>query len=133
MRWRIIVSLVSLAVIFFSVRYAIAQERLRSPKYLHDLYQKTNQEFFDGQLPEVVLEVRDLSKQNAEGLTYYKERDGVVIGLVIALYPYWNTSKDEAVDTMRHEACHVATWDAGEADAHGPLFQECMKRFKVAK
>ena len=28
---------------------------------------------------------------------------------VIVLDPNWNTSEDEALDTMRHEACHVAT------------------------
>ena len=123
--------MLALAVIFVGVHYAIAQERLRSRKYLCDLYQKTNREFFDGQLPEVVLEVRDLSGQNAEGLTYYEVKDGIVIGLVIALDPRWNASEGEAVDTMRHEACHVATWE--EQPAHGPLFQECMKRFEKGK
>jgi hypothetical protein len=35
---------------------------------------------------------------------------------------------------MRHEACHVATWDVMDpndvhGEVHGPPFQECMKRF----
>jgi hypothetical protein len=53
---------------------------------------------------------------------------------VIVLDPKWNTSENEALRTMRHEACHVATWDVMDpndvhGDVHGPPFQECMKRF----
>jgi hypothetical protein len=45
--------------------------------------------------------------------------------------PNWNTSDAEALRTMRHEACHVATWDVMDPDdVLGPPFQECMKRFE---
>jgi hypothetical protein len=69
----------------------------------------------------------DLSDYNAEGITYQKKEDR----FVIVLDPNWNTSEDEALDTMRHEACHVATWE--ESEVHGPRFQECMKRFEKEK
>src|SRR5579885_2553614 len=55
----------------------------------------------------------------------YKENEE---RFVIVLDPKWNTSDDEALGTMRHESCHVATWGQ-EPDEHGSRFQECMKRF----
>jgi hypothetical protein len=55
MRWRILVSLLSLAIICFGVGYAVGRERLRAPDHLHALYQETNKEFFNGQLPDVEL------------------------------------------------------------------------------
>jgi len=82
--------------------------------------------FFNGKLPDVVLKVEDLSDKNAEGVTYKESEDT----FVIVLDPQWNTSEDEALDTMRHESCHVATW--GE-EPDGPRFQECMKRFGQRK
>jgi predicted SprT family Zn-dependent metalloprotease len=45
--------------------------------------------------------------------------------------PNWNTSDAEALRTIRHEACHVATWGVMDPnDPHDPPFQECMKGFK---
>ena len=127
MRWRILVSLLSLAVIFFGVGYAIGRERLRDPNHIHDLYRKTSKEFFDGQLRDVELKVHDLSDEKAEGITYKESEDK----FVIVLDPFWNTSEDEALDTIRHESCHVFTWDVVDPnDSHGPAFQECMKRFE---
>ena len=40
MRWRILVSLLSLAIICFGVGYAVGRERLRDPDHLHALYQE---------------------------------------------------------------------------------------------
>ncbi len=126
MRARILDSLLLLTVICFGVSYAVGRERLRHPDYLHALYQETNREFFGGQLPDAVLKVEDLSKDNAEGVTYKETEDT----FVIVLDPSLNTSKDEALATIRHESCHVATWDVMDPnDPHGPSFQECMKRF----
>lgn len=124
MRWRILVSLLSLAVICFGVRYAVGRERLRDPDHLHDLYQQINKEFYDGQLPDVELKAHSLSDEKADGITYREAEDR----FVIVLDPYWNTSEDEALSVMKHESCHVATWGQ-EPEDHGPLFQECMKRF----
>jgi len=117
--------LLSLAVICFGVRYAVGRERLRDPEYLQTLYQQTNKEFFDGQLRDVEVKAHDLSEEKAEGITYQETEDK----FVVVLDPHWNTSKEEALRTMRHESCHVATWGQ-EPEEHGPLFQECMKRFE---
>jgi SprT-like family protein len=126
MGWRILVSLLSLAIICFGVGYAVGRERLRDPDHLHALYQETNKQFFGGRLPDVELKAQDLSVENAEGITCQEAENK----FVIVLDPNWNTSEDEALHTMRHEACHVATWDVMDPnDVHGPPFQECMKRF----
>jgi hypothetical protein len=125
---RILVSLLSLAVICFGVRYAVGRESLRNPVHLHALYQQTNKEFFRDQLPDVAVKSLDLSDEKAEGVTYKETEDR----FVIVLDPKWNTSEDEALDTMRHESCHVATWGE-EPDVHGPRFQECIKRFEKGK
>jgi hypothetical protein len=126
MRWRILVSLLSSATIFFGVGYAIGRERLRDPNHLHTLYQQTNKQFFGGQLRDVELKSHDLSDEKAEGMTYQEFDDK----FVIVLDPNWNTSNTETLDTVQHEACHVATWHAVDPnDVHGPPFQECMKRF----
>jgi hypothetical protein len=79
MRWRIVVSLLSLAIICFGVGYAVGRERLRDPDHLHALYQETKKEFFDGQLPNVELKAHDLSDQNAEGITYQETENRFVI------------------------------------------------------
>ena len=127
MRWRITVSLLSLAVIFFGIRYAVGRERLRDPDHLHALYQETNKEFFGGQLRDVELKSHDLSDYEAEGITYQYSGNK----FVIVLDPNWSTSEAEALEIMRHESCHVATWDVTDPnDRHGPPFQECMKRFE---
>jgi len=108
--------------ICFGVCYAIRRERLRSPEYIHALYQETNRESSGGQLPDVVVKVEDLSEAKAEGETYKESKELFVIVPDLK----WNTSEDEALHRMRHESCHVATW--GQApDPHGPLFQERMK------
>jgi predicted SprT family Zn-dependent metalloprotease len=127
MRARILVSLLALAVICFGIRYAFGRERLRDPDHLHALYQKTNKEFFDGQLRDVELKSHDLSEEKAEGITYQETENK----FVIVLAPKWSTSEAAALDIMRHEACHVATWDVMDPNhPHGPPFQECMKRFE---
>lgn len=128
MRVRILVSLLSMAVICLGVRYAVGRERLRNSDHVHAMYQGTNREFFDGQLPDVVVKVEDLSEVRAEGETYKESKDL----FVIVLDPKWNTSEDEAMHTVWHESCHVATWGE-EPDEHGPLFQECMRRFERGK
>jgi hypothetical protein len=126
MRWRILVSLMSLAIICFGVGYAVGRERLRDPDHLHALYQQTNKEFFDSELRDVDLKSYDLTDYDAEGITYQETEDR----FAIVLDPKWNTSEDETLHTMQHEACHIATWEEGEPDPHGPKFQECMKRFE---
>ena len=63
MRWRILVSLLCLAVICFGVGYAVGRERLRDADHLHALYQETNREFFGGQPLDVGVKSHDLSAE----------------------------------------------------------------------
>ena len=53
---------------------------------------------------DVELKAQDVSDRNAEGITYQEMENR----FVIVLDPKWNTSDEEALRTMRHEACHVA-------------------------
>ena len=108
------------------IDFCSGRERLRDPDHLHALYQETNKEFFGGQLRDVEVKSHDLSDEDLAGVTYKEMKNR----FVIVLDPKWDTSEDEALHTMRHEACHVATWDVMDKnDVHGPPFQECMKRF----
>ncbi len=115
----ILISLLALAVIVFGIRYHIMRERLRHAD-LHSWYQRDNAELFGSKLPDARVEWSDLSEDNDEGKTYQLTDDS----FVILLDPKQNTSESEARDTLRHEACHVATW--GEEPKHGPKWQSCM-------
>jgi hypothetical protein len=80
MRWRILVSLLSLAIICFGVGYAVGRERLRDPDHLHALYQQTNKEFFSGQLRDVEVKSYDLTEENAEGVTFVLSANSALSG-----------------------------------------------------
>jgi len=73
-RLRIIVaiSLVSLIAICWGVRFAIAQERRRTPDFLRTKYQELNRTLFDNQLPPVQIDWADLTEENRLGKTYLK-------------------------------------------------------------
>jgi hypothetical protein len=113
------ISILAVAVIVFGIRYHLKRERLRRTD-LHAWYQRDNAELFEGKLPDARVEWSDLSKDNDAGETYQLEDDS----FVILLDRKQNTSESEARDTVKHEACHVATW--GEEPAHGPKWQACM-------
>jgi len=64
----------------------------------------------------------DLRQDDAEGETYQLTDDS----FLIILDGSQNTSERKGRDTLKHEACHVATWK--EEPVHGPKFQACMSR-----
>jgi SprT-like family len=117
----IVISLLALAVIVFGIRYHMMREHLRHAN-LHAWYQQDNAELFGNKLPDARVEWSDLSEDNDEGKTYQLTDDS----FVIVLDRNSNTSESEARDTLRHEACHVATW--GEEPVHGPRWKACMSR-----
>ena len=117
----ILISLLALAVIASGIRYAIMRERL-SRADLHAWYQQENETEFAGSLQDASVEWGDLRQDDAEGITYKYDDDS----FAIVLDRSTNTSESEARDTLRHEACHVATW--GEEPKHGPKWQACMSR-----
>ena len=128
MRLRIIVaiSLVSLIAICWGVRFAIAQERRRTPDFLRTKYQELNRTFFDNQLPPVQIDWADLTEENRLGKTYLKEDNS----LVILVDRDTNARDAELEDTVGHETCHVVTWRQ-EEDPHGRRFQACMSHIKA--
>jgi hypothetical protein len=115
----ILISLLALGVIFSGIRYHMMRERL-SHADLHSWYQQENATAFGGSLQDASVEWGDLREKNAEGITYKYEDDS----FAIVLDRNSNTSESEARDTLKHEACHVATW--GEEPKHGPKWQACM-------
>jgi hypothetical protein len=128
-RTNLAVSVLAITTIFFGVRYAVARERLRDPHYLHWIYADENKHHFGDALPDAHLRSGDLTDHDKDdtytlGVTYTLDENC----FVIVLAPKWNTTELEARRTIQHEACHVATWKK-EDDPHGPLFQDCMKRF----
>lgn len=128
MRLRIIVaiSLVSLIAICWGVRFAIAQERRRTPDFLRTKYQELNRTLFDNQLPPVQIDWADLTEENRVGKTYLKEDNS----FVILVDRDTNARGAELEDTVEHETCHVVTWRQ-EEDPHGRRFQACMSHIKA--
>ena len=117
----ILISLLALAVIASGIRYHMMRERL-SHADLHSWYQQENATEFGGQLQDASVQWGYLKEQNAEGITYKMTDDS----FAIVIDRSTNTSESEARDTLRHEACHVATWE--EEPKHGPKWQACMSR-----
>ncbi len=113
----VLVASILLAVIFFSVRYAVAHEAIRSLD-LHREYERINQRSFDGTLPDVSIGWTKLPDEFGETVS-----DDDAIRILID--PEQNTTAEELERTISHEACHVAV---GNKD-YGPEFQDCMKRF----
>ena len=115
----ILISLLALAVIVFAVRYAMMRERLRHAD-LHAWYQQENATEFGGALQDAAVQWGYLKEKNAEGITYQLTDDS----FVIVLDRSSNTSETKARETLKHESCHIATWD--EKTDHGPRWTACM-------
>jgi len=115
----IFISFLALAVIFFGIRYAAMRERLRHAD-LHAWYQQENATEFGGQLQDASVQWGYLKEKNAEGITYQLMDDS----FVIVLDRSSNTSETKARETLKHESCHIATWD--EKADHGPRWTACM-------
>ena len=130
-RNNIAVSILALMAIVWGVRFAVAQERRRTPQYLQGLYQELNEKFFENKLPTARFEWADLTHADAMGLTFQESDDSFVIQVDRKTnFSFW--MDDELRDTVEHEACHIATWGA-EENEHGPTFRACMDRIKRAQ
>jgi hypothetical protein len=127
-RTNLTISIFSLVIILFGVRFAVAQEARRRPDYLQGIYRKLNLQFFRGELPKAQIEWDDLSDEEYMGLTYQRTDDS----FVILIDRETNSGDDELLDTVKHETCHVAT-HGQEDNSHGPLFQRCMTALKAWK
>src|SRR5208337_909380 len=66
-KWRFTAQVVCLAVLLAGAKYAVARERLRHAD-LHEVYQRINQQYFSGRLPDAFVHWGHLD--NAIGRTY---------------------------------------------------------------
>jgi hypothetical protein len=117
-----LVSLAALSVIIGGATYAYQREWLANTD-LNPVFQQINQQYFDGGLSGVRVDWLKLDDKLGEAQK-------------LGEHDYWigiarreNTSIVDVRDTLQHEACHVFV-DWKEPEAHGPMFQACMKRFE---
>jgi hypothetical protein len=115
------VFVLSLGLIAGSVRYAQGQEARRSidPQRI---YRQINRDYFAGQLKDAPVKWDDLTDEYGE-TTLDGDR-----AVSIQIDPQTNKTSEAVIETVRHEACHVYTGSAGSD--HGPIFQDCIKRYK---
>jgi predicted SprT family Zn-dependent metalloprotease len=109
-----------LALIALCARYAYSRESLRNTD-LQDAYQELNVKSFHGALPKAQVSWAYLQDHMGETSA---QQDG---SFRILIDRTSNTSQEELLDTLKHEACHVQTANRlnGE-DVHGELFQACL-------
>jgi len=119
-----VIWLVLLAAIWFSFRTKHGNGSLTDAQ-LQRWYEGANEEYFANKLPKnVTVKWGDLSWDNDIGLTQHRP-DG---SYTITIDPKENPARSEALLTLFHETCHIATWNSGFLDVHGPPFQTCMLR-----
>jgi SprT-like family protein len=99
---RVLVSVLSLAAIIGSVRYAYGREFVRHSN-LEAEYSQINKQYFDGQLPTVTVEWEVLTDE-CYGITEH-DKNGVYFE--IKLDPHENPDMDRLRETLKHESCHV--------------------------
>jgi hypothetical protein len=110
------------AVIVSGLAFAFDRERLRNPAHLAAIYADENRQRFNGRLPAAQIRVANLSEDNAAGMTAYDGKS-----FTIFFDSKSNQTEIAVRETLQHEMCHIATWQA-EPDSHGPLFQNCLAR-----
>src|SRR5882724_1235384 len=115
-------SLVAIGVVGFGafrIRTVLATEEFKRPEALRQIYTEVNRQSFGGTLPDVRLDWAVLKSPEGSGSTLFDSK-----GFIILLDPNDNPTREDALITMRHEACHVAT-HGKDSDPHGPAFQAC--------
>jgi predicted SprT family Zn-dependent metalloprotease len=96
---------------------------------LHRFYQQVNQESFEGKLPDVPVRWGDLTKDDAYGITHFKNELPISMEVDRASV----RSESFALDVIRHESCHIATIHEAnrlKEDKHGATFAACMARIQ---
>ncbi len=98
---------------------------------LQPVFEQINQSYFGGQLKNVEVEWADLKTEKARGVTRFYDQGSVVVEIDRAS----NKNSRDVQVALGHEACHVATHAqiAQFSDVHGPVFQDCMRRFSNKK
>jgi hypothetical protein len=117
-----LVSLVLIAVICGGLTYAHNRESLRETE-LGPVFEQINRESFAGELSGVWVEWSHLDQEGGEARKLGEHE------FLILVDQGENTSLADLRRTLAHESCHVFV-DWQEPEEHGPMFQECMKRFE---
>ncbi|HWZ99344.1 MAG TPA: SprT-like domain-containing protein [Candidatus Dormibacteraeota bacterium] len=123
-----IVSLGCLGIILGGAGYADSRTDSRQMD-LHRFYQQVNQESFEGKLPDVPVRWGDLTKDDAYGITHFKNELPISMEVDRASV----RSESFALDVIRHESCHIATIHEAnrlKEDKHGATFAACMARIQ---
>ena len=96
---------------------------------LQRLYGQVNQESFAGKLPQVPVRWGNLTKDDAYGITHFKNE----MPLSMEVDRGSVMSESFALDVIRHESCHIATIHEAnrlKEDKHGATFTSCMARIQ---
>ncbi|MBS1839325.1 MAG: SprT-like domain-containing protein [Acidobacteria bacterium] len=96
---------------------------------LQRLYAQVNQESFAGKLPAVPVRWGNLTKDDAYGITHFKNE----VPLSMEVDRSSVQSESFALDVIRHESCHIATIHEAnrlKEDKHGATFAACMARIQ---
>ena len=118
-------AVVCLTAIPFGFQYTSVRDPKRDADLL-PLYQQINRESFAGKLPPVSVSWANLPEAYGDTRTSEKGSTDILISKQIV------KTQSDLENIMRHESCHVFTHavvEQSKQDAHGPAFEDCMKRF----
>ena len=121
-------SFACLAVLLGGAEHASSRTMLLQAD-LQRLYGQVNRESFAGKLPEVPVSWGDLTKDDAYGITHFKNE----VPLSMEVDRKSVQSESFALDVIRHESCHIATIHEAnrlKEDKHGATFAACMSRIQ---
>lgn len=123
-----LVPLACLGVLLGGAEHASSRTMIQQAD-LQRLYGQVNRESFAGKLPEVPVSWGDLTKDDAYGITHFKNE----VPLSMEVDRRSVQSESFALDVIRHETCHIATIHEAnrlKEDKHGATFAACMSRIQ---
>ena len=123
-----LVSFACLGVLLGGAEHASSRTMIQQAD-LQRLYGQVNRESFAGKLPQVPVSWGDLTKDEAYGITHFKNE----VPLSMEVDRRSVQSESFALDVIRHESCHIATIHEAnrlKEDKHGPTFAACMSRIQ---
>jgi predicted SprT family Zn-dependent metalloprotease len=123
-----LVSFACLGVILGDAEHAASRPTVQQAD-LQRLYGQVNSESFAGKLPAVPVRWGNLAKDDAYGITHFKNE----VPLSMEVDRESVRSESFALDVIRHESCHIATIHEAnrlKEDKHGAAFAACMAKIQ---
>ncbi len=123
-----LVSFACLGVILGDAGHAASRPTVQQAD-LQRLYGQVNRESFAGKLPGVPVSWGNLAKDDAYGITHFKNE----VPLSMEVDRGSVRSESFALDVIRHESCHIATIHEAnrlKEDKHGAAFAACMAKIQ---